>query len=199
MKSLFARSPLAGVLSAAAAFALGAACLGVGSAAMTRPAMTGPAHQIQVQPSKDCGTKTESINAAGGSFVIPPCAGTKGKITYGANNSSNNTVTLQSSASNPAPSICGSTAGETAVAYVLATGNGTGSITYQNTGKKSSLKNAAFPPSATFTLIGYAFGSPVLSEPIGHPNNKGVLKFASPLNGQTIPLGITLCFELDTP
>ena len=192
------RTPLAGALSAAAAFALGAACLGVGSAAMTRPAMTNPAHQAHVVPG-DCGMSTQSINPAGGVFKIPPCAGTTGKISYGANNASNNTVTLQSSATNPAPSLCGSTSGETAVAYVLATGNGTGSISYQNTKKKSVLKNKAFPTSATFTLIGYAFGVPVLEEAIGSPNSKGVIKFASPLNGQTIPLGITLCFELDTP
>jgi hypothetical protein len=199
MKPVITRSPLSGVLSAAAALALGAACLGVGSAAMTRPALTSPAHQIQVQPNSNCGSKTESINPAGGAFTIPPCNGTKGKVTYGTNNANNNTVTLQSAASNPAPSICGTASGETTLAYVLATGNGAGSITYNPTSKKSTLKNAAFPPSLTFTLYAYAFGVEQFHQSLGSPNNKGVLKFSSPLNGMTIPLGITLCFELDTP
>ena len=144
---------------------------------------------------------TQSVSSGGGRFTIPPCGGSTGKITYGTNNApAGTTVTLESYTTNPAPSNCGSPTGETVVAYVTALGTSSaGSITYNNAKKKSQIKNPAFKPSMTFHLYGYAFGAQVLSEAIGSPNSKGVLTFASPLNGQTIPQNISICFELATP
>jgi hypothetical protein len=76
--------------------------------------------------------------------------------------------------------------------------NGSGSVTYQGASQLSVIKNAAFLPSATFTLYAYAFGVEEFSEHLGSPTN-GVLQFPSPLNGITVPFGLTICFELDTP
>jgi hypothetical protein len=205
MNPSLARLPFAtGGLLGAAALALCIGSAGAASAA-TRPAgpaMAGPVHTMHAGSihSDACGApKTYSINQAGGSLKLPSCGGTTGKVTYPSNNAPANTITLTSYTSNPAPSQCGSTTGETALAYVTVSSTGSGAIQYGTTNKKSMLKNAAFPPSATFTLIAYAFGNPQFSVPLGHPNAKHQLKFPSPLNGMTIPLGLPLCFELDTP
>jgi hypothetical protein len=190
-----------GLIGAAVLALVAGSAVAPGAASITR--LAGPSSQIRAhiaRPDACNVSKTEPIDAAGGAFKLPPCAGTTGKVTYGPNNApGGTTTTLLSSGTNPAPSDCGSASGETTLAYVLATGNGSGSVSYASTNKKSMLKNAAFPPSATFTLVAFAFGIEQFAEPLGHPSAKHVLKFASPLNGMNLPLGLTFCFELDTP
>lgn len=209
--SRFVKRTTSSVLTTAGLVGVAALALLAGSAVAPGAASAGPVirsvagtiHQVGAGAARPdaCNTnKTEAINTAGGVFKLPSCAGTTGKVTYGANNApSGASVTLLASATNPAASICGSASGETTIAYVLATGNGTGSVSYGTAAKKSTLANPAFPQSATFTLIAYAFGIEQFSESLGHPNARHILKFASPLNGMNLPLGLTFCFELDTP
>jgi hypothetical protein len=151
-----------------------------------------------------CNTKQPTtVNPAGGGFRIPACAGFTGRITYGPNNAVRGyTVTLVSAAtSNPDPSNCGPpTPGEMVVFFVTAVGSSAvqPSVTYGMAANKSAISNPGFGNGNTFTLLAYKAGVLQFSEKLGSPR-KGVLRFASPLNGQTVPTNVVLCYELALP
>jgi hypothetical protein len=140
----------------------------------------------------------EPISAAGGVFKLPPCGRTTGKLTYGPNDApSSAKITLTSSTQNPDPSVCQVSKHDTVFfpfLYVLGVGGGDGSITFNSTAKNSKLRNTSLPPDP-YSLFAYANNSILLYESLGSPNRKGVLTFASPFTGHTIPLGVTICFE----
>lgn len=151
-----------------------------------------------------CSTKRpKTVNPAGGAFRIPACASFTGRITYGANNAVRGyTVTLESAAtSNPDPSNCGSPPpGEMVVFFVTAVGSSAvqPSVTYDAATNKSVISNPGFGNGNTFTLLAYKAGVLQFSEKLGSPR-MGVLRFASPLNGQTVPTSVVLCYELALP
>jgi hypothetical protein len=143
----------------------------------------------------------ESIKSKAGVFKLPACDGITGKITYGANDAGLKAyVTLASSPTSPDSSSCGSTSGETPILFTTSNYNSSKSNVYfYPTGRNSTLKSKAFSPSATYSFYVYLGGSEILSESLGSPNNHGLLTFASPLNGATVPTMVTICTELDTP
>ena len=199
-----ARFSVAAGLAGAVALATGIALSSAPSAAAIRPVIVNSIEHslggFVIRPDA-CGKPvTYPIKDKGGSLKLPSCGGTSGNITYPSNNAPGSaTVTLTAYTTNPAPSQCGTVSGETTLAYITATSTGSGSVLYNDTAKKSALHNPRFPTNATFTLYAFAFGSPLFSEKLGRPNAQHTLKFASPLNDMNVPLGIPLCFELDTP
>jgi hypothetical protein len=149
-----------------------------------------------------CNTKDkETVNVAGGTFVIPACGGTTSRITYGTNKApSGSTATFVSATTNPNKTACGVPKGETIVAYFTAELKSSASeVAFGSTTKKSNITNPAFKTTSTYSIFGYVFGTEEITESLGHPNSHGALTFSSPVNGRTIPSSIFLCFELGTP
>lgn len=150
-----------------------------------------------------CSTKQpKTVNPAGGAFRIPACAGFSGRMTYGPNNAVRGyTVTLESATSNPDPNNCASPPpGEMVVFFETAVGSSPvqPSVTYGSATNKSAISNPGFGNANTFTLFAYKAGVLQFSEKLGSPR-MGVLRFASPLNGQTVPTNVVLCYELALP
>jgi len=185
------------------AIAFGAGCAGKSATTPLTPPMgsdqtTSIQDQAELLSPDACGKKsTQDLAAGGGSLTLPTCSGYKGKVSYGKNNApAKTTVTLITTTKNPGN--VPTPAGKTVLAFVQATGNSTGgSVTFNNTSSKSTISNKKLLSSKTYALYAYALGILVSGFPqqIGSPVN-GVLTFASPLNGQTVPQGITIDFEL---
>jgi hypothetical protein len=143
------------------------------------------------------GTK-ENLSSSGGTLTLPACGGYTGNITYGSNNApSGTTVTLISTTKNPGGVPVPSKG--TVLAFVQATGHSNaGSVTFGSTSSKSTITNKKKLKSThTYSLYAYALGLLITGFPqsIGSASN-GVLTFTSPLNGQDVPQGITIDFEL---
>jgi len=142
---------------------------------------------------------TEAINASGGAFLFPGCGGTMAKITYGPNDAPTSaTFTFTSSTSNPAPSICAYAAWDTVffpIEYVLVTGNASGTVFFQTTSKSSRIRVRKPNQDIGYSFWAYVNGHVQFEESVGTPKANGRFKFASPLDGQNLPLGSQFCFE----
>jgi hypothetical protein len=187
----------------ASAILLGGCGGGSGTTQVTSlPAAGGTVPQSRVAnfDSDACSTPvTEKIKSKGGTLKLPSCGGISGKVTYGANNSSHgDSVSLATYTTNPNPSACGAPAGETVVLFGTANYDTSQSETYQAATKDSTLKDKSFVASDTYTFYVFQSGAQVLAESLGSPK-KGILTFASPLNGATLSAGAAICFELATP
>jgi hypothetical protein len=184
------------------AAAISAAALGSAGAAgrIVSPVQT-LSHRddaASLKPDACAAAVTEPINESGGTFSFPRCGGTMARITYGANDAPpSSTFTFTSSTTNPEPSICGYVAFDTVffpVEYVLARGNGSMNVAFQPTSRSSRIR-VRHPQNTYYTLWAFVNGNEQFNEGVGTPNSQGLFTFASPLNNQTLPLGLPVCFE----
>jgi hypothetical protein len=177
--------------------ALAEGCSGSPSSAPSLPASALQTLERSARPDTCAVPQTEDISSTGGTLTLPTCGGYAGNITYGKNDAPKDTTvklitTLNNPGGVPVPRK------GTVLAYLQATGHSdAGSVTFKKASKKSTITNSALKPGDTYFLYAYAFGFSVSGFPknIGSPSN-GVLTFTSPVNGQTIPVDITVDFEL---
>jgi hypothetical protein len=183
--------------SVTALAALGALSACGGSTAV--PPGAAPLQQTDgrmADPDKCNKKSTQVISPTGGVLTLPPCASYTGTISYGKSGAPSKTsVSLVTTTKNPgAPTP----RGKTVLAYVIATGNSSaGSVTFGTAAQNSMIANTALLSSKTYALYAYALGVTVKGFPkqVGSPTD-GVLTFKSPLNGETVPEGIPVDFEL---
>jgi hypothetical protein len=181
---------------------LAAGCSGSRTAQSPVPPMSPVAQspmQLLIVPDA-CGKAVKiTINPAGGTLRLPTCNTYGGTIGYPSNNAPpNTTITIKTFtrlSGVPKPS------GHKVLAYVQATGNGSGSIQFSNGTASSTLVGVGIVTTKTYSLYAYAFGIMVPGFPksIGRPTQNGKITFNSPLSGENVPQGITVTFELTTP
>jgi hypothetical protein len=151
-----------------------------------------------VLPDANSSKLTEKVNPSGGNFVVPKFGGFSGSVGYPSNNAfPGTTVTLISSTTNinhaPQPPS------GTVVFYLQAKlSSPIGYVTFNNGTATARLHAASLLSSKTYSVYAYAFGKPLHGTPypVGSPKH-GTLTFTSPINGGTVPAGITVTVELD--
>ncbi|MEO6990842.1 MAG: hypothetical protein ABI346_00665 [Candidatus Baltobacteraceae bacterium] len=148
-----------------------------------------------VIPDANSRKLVESISSAGGTLKVPPFAKFGGSIGYTSNNApSGTTITLISSVQNLAH-VPNPPSG-TAIFYIQATLSSSQFTIVFNSGNASAtIASKKLVAAKTYTVYAYALGQLVGQFNAGHPKN-GKLHFTSPINGQTIPTGVTVTVQL---
>jgi hypothetical protein len=149
-------------------------------------------------PDGNSSKLTENVNPAGGKFIVPKFGGFSGAVGYPSNNAfPGTTVTLISSTTNinhaPQPPT------GTVVFYLQAKlSSPIGYVTFNNGTATARLHSASLLSSKTYSIYAYALGKPLHGTPypVGSPTH-GTLTFTSPIQGGTVPAGITVTVELD--
>jgi hypothetical protein len=149
-------------------------------------------------PDANFAKATEKINSSGGTLFVPKFGGFSGSVGYPSNNAlPGTTITLISSTTDinhaPQPSQ------GTVVFYLQARLKSiTGYVTFNTGTASATLRSSSLLSSKTYSIYAYAFGKPLHGTPynIGSPKN-GRLTFTSPINGGTVPAGVTVTVELD--
>jgi hypothetical protein len=141
-----------------------------------------------------------AVDRGGGDFKVLQCAGTEGKFSYPPNDAARYAFwQVASFATNPNHKDCGTKRGETVLLYETALISNVQQIEFRSRKFQSILKNPNFSLSATYTLYEYVSGELKATQPLGSPNRDKHLLFPSPFNGQTLPGGVTICFEISSP
>lgn len=192
---------LARLLSVGALVGMVAAAGCSGSSTSQVP-MPNPLTQPQVHfvMPDACGVaSTQPINPAGGTLTLPTCNTYGGTIAYPSNNApAGDTITLKTYTELPgAPEP---PAPHEPLAYVNATGNGSGSVQFGSGKPTSNLVGRGIKKGVKYNVYAYALGFSVPGFPksIGKAQANGSISFPSPLSGQNVPNGITVTFELTT-
>jgi hypothetical protein len=171
---------------------------------LTQPMAIHPAPD-RITPDTCLSPVVRAVHAAGGTIVLPGCAGYTGGISYPSNNApADQKVTIEDATSNfngaPAPPN-----GGTVLVYLTSKGSGAGSVMFSNTPTNSTLKHRKtvnWSDTHTYTLYEFVLGSLQGTEPIGSPACSGIMPvtctdtFVSPLTGANVPNGVTVDFEL---
>jgi hypothetical protein len=156
-----------------------------------------------LNPVGSCTSTTANINRKGGAAKLPLCEDFGGVLQYPSNNApTGSTLSLVSYDTTPPPSGGWGTPSSGTVLWYISTflNSSAESIAFNTAKKTLTVKSHRLGPSNTYSLYFYVSGSQVGgAEQLGSPNcSKGacVLTAPSPLDGETLPVGVTIWFEV---
>jgi hypothetical protein len=141
-----------------------------------------------------------------GTIGLPSCTfGVAGVFTYRhasgwGKGIKNPGVTLYFANENPMPASCGSTSGETVVAYLVMKWSLANELYFGVAKRPSSLEGTAFVPSQSYSIAYYAGAALQWTQNLGVASQQGTLTFPSPLNAHEVLVADAAdCFEIQTP
>lgn len=160
-----------------------------------KPAPAAPAQSQAVVHGDDLQTRTENLNASGGTLYVPAISEFHGSVTYPSNNApAGTTVTLSDSTTDsfgtPAPPK------GKAIFYLQIVLNGSNSITFNAGTIKGRLVLEDADQDLTYTVYAYSGGVLVYTSPPVHLNQNDALTFKGSFPGGTLPGGSSGVIQL---